>query len=117
LVERGAVEITLLGQNVNAYAGVDADGNRIGLGALVRRLAAIPGLERIRYSTSHPRDVDDALIAAHADEAKLMPYLHLPVQSGSDRILAAMNRGHRAEDYRRIVARLRAARPDLALSS
>jgi tRNA-2-methylthio-N6-dimethylallyladenosine synthase len=89
----------------------------MGLGGLVRRLAAIPGLARIRYTTSHPRDVDDDLIAAHADEPKLMPFLHLPVQSGSDRMLAAMNRGHGADDYRRIVARLRAGRPDLALSS
>jgi len=117
LIDGGAVEITLLGQNVNAYRGVDFDGTRIGLGQLVRRLAALPGLERIRYTTSHPRDVDDALIAAHAEEEKLMPFLHLPVQSGSDRILAAMNRGHSADDYRRIVDRLRAARPDLALSS
>jgi tRNA-2-methylthio-N6-dimethylallyladenosine synthase len=120
LVARGAAEITLLGQNVNAYHGLDEDGagdRMVGLGALVRRLARIPGLARIRYTTSHPRDVDDALIAAHAEEPKLMPFLHLPVQSGSDRMLAAMNRGHDADDYRRIVARLRAARPDLALSS
>ncbi len=116
LVERGAVEITLLGQNVNAYHGRDGSA-RAGLGALVRILARIEGIERIRYTTSHPRDVDDALIAAHAEEAKLMPFLHLPVQSGADRILAAMNRGHTAADYRRIVERLRAARPDLALSS
>jgi tRNA-2-methylthio-N6-dimethylallyladenosine synthase len=120
LVARGAAEITLLGQNVNAYHGLDEDGagdRMVGLGALVRRLARIPGLARIRYTTSHPRDVDDALIAAHAEEPKLMPFLHLPVQSGSDRMLAAMNRGHDTDDYRRIVARLRAARPDLALSS
>jgi tRNA-2-methylthio-N6-dimethylallyladenosine synthase len=117
LVGNGAAEITLLGQNVNAYAAADERGERIGLGALVRRLARIDGLERIRYTTSHPRDVDDGLIAAHRDEAKLMPFLHLPVQSGSDRILAAMNRGHTADDYRRTVERLRAARPDLALSS
>jgi tRNA-2-methylthio-N6-dimethylallyladenosine synthase len=117
LAGQGAVEVTLLGQNVNAYMGRDENGERMGLGALVRRLARIPGIERIRYTTSHPRDVDDALIAAHGDEAKLMPFLHLPVQSGSDRILAAMNRGHTAADYGRIVARLRAARPDLALSS
>ena len=116
LVARGAVDITLLGQNVNAYAA-ERDGARIGLGALIRRLAGIEGLARIRYTTSHPRDVDDALVAAHAEEEKLMPFLHLPVQSGSDRILAAMNRGHTAEDFRRTVARLRAARPDLALSS
>jgi tRNA-2-methylthio-N6-dimethylallyladenosine synthase len=112
LVERGVVEITLLGQNVNAYR--DADG--VGLAALVRRLAAIDGLERIRYTTSHPNDMDDALIAAHGEEAKLMPFLHLPVQSGSDRVLKAMNRKHRAEDYLRLVERIRAARPDMALS-
>jgi tRNA-2-methylthio-N6-dimethylallyladenosine synthase len=117
LVRQGTVEITLLGQNVNDYAGADASGGRLRLGALIGRLAAIDGLERIRYTTSHPRDVDEALIAAHGREAKLMPFLHLPVQSGSDRILAAMNRGHSADDYRRTVDRLRAARPDLALSS
>ncbi|MFT3972880.1 MAG: tRNA (N6-isopentenyl adenosine(37)-C2)-methylthiotransferase MiaB [Amaricoccus sp.] len=112
LVERGVVEITLLGQNVNAYR----DGEGTGLAALVRRLAAIDGLARIRYTTSHPNDMDDALIAAHGDEAKLMPFLHLPVQSGSDRVLKAMNRRHRAEDYLRLVERIRAARPDMALS-
>jgi tRNA-2-methylthio-N6-dimethylallyladenosine synthase len=117
LVAGGAREITLLGQNVNAYHGRDAAGGETGLGGLIRRLAAIPGLERLRYTTSHPRDVDDALIAAHGEEPKLMPYLHLPVQSGADRILAAMNRGHDAAHYLRIVERLRAARPDLALSS
>ena len=117
LVAQGAVEITLLGQNVNDYAGIDGAGARVRLAALIRRLAAIDGLERIRYTTSHPRDVDDALIQAHGEEAKLMPFLHLPVQSGSDRILAAMNRGHGAADYHRIVARLREARPDLALST
>jgi tRNA-2-methylthio-N6-dimethylallyladenosine synthase len=116
-VAGGVVELTLLGQNVNAYGGIDEQGQRIGLGALVERLARMEGLARIRYTTSHPRDVDEALIAAHRDQDKLMPFLHLPVQSGSDRILAAMNRGHTAADYRRIVARLRAARPDLALSS
>jgi len=117
LVEAGAAEITLLGQNVNAYHGAGDGGAAKGLAALIRRLARIAGLARIRYTTSHPRDVDDALIACHADEEKLMPFLHLPVQSGSDRMLAAMNRGHRADDYRRIVDRLRAGRPDLALSS
>jgi tRNA-2-methylthio-N6-dimethylallyladenosine synthase len=117
LVARGAVEITLLGQNVNAYRGRDADGTTLGLAGLIRRLAAIDGLRRIRYTTSHPRDMDGDLIACHADQPKLMPYLHLPVQAGSDRILAAMNRGHRADEYRRIAARLRRARPDLALSS
>ena len=115
LVGRGAREITLLGQNVNAYHGAGPDAP--GLGALIRRLARIDGLARIRYTTSHPRDMDDALIAAHADEPKLAPYLHLPVQSGADRVLAAMNRGHDAAQYRRLIERLRAARPDLALSS
>jgi tRNA-2-methylthio-N6-dimethylallyladenosine synthase len=125
LVAGGAREIVLLGQNVNAYHGAapPGEGGRAnggaswGLGRLIRRLADIEGLARLRYTTSHPRDLDDQLIAAHAEVPKLMPYLHLPVQSGSDRILEAMNRGHRAEDYRHQVARLRAARPDLALSS
>jgi tRNA-2-methylthio-N6-dimethylallyladenosine synthase len=112
LVARGVVEITLLGQNVNAYR--DADG--VSLAALVRRLAAIEGLARIRYTTSHPNDMDDALIAAHGEEPKLMPFLHLPVQSGSDRVLKAMNRKHRAADYLRLVERIRSARPDMALS-
>ncbi len=112
LVGRGAVEITLLGQNVNAYR--DADG--LSLAALVTRLAAIPGLERIRYTTSHPNDMGADLIEAHAREPKLMPFLHLPVQSGSDRVLKAMNRRHRAEEYLRLVERIRAARPDMALS-
>jgi len=116
LVAGGAVEITLLGQNVNAWHG-DAPGSGTwGLGRLIRELAGIPGLARIRYTTSHPRDMDDDLIAAHAEVPQLMPFVHLPVQSGSDRILAAMNRKHRADDYRRIVDRLRAARADLALS-
>jgi tRNA-2-methylthio-N6-dimethylallyladenosine synthase len=117
LVETGAREITLLGQNVNAYRGATVDGDVWGLGRLVMALAEVDGLERIRYTTSHPRDVDDELIAAHRDVPKLMPYLHLPVQSGADGILAAMNRQHSADDYKRIVERLRAARPDLALSS
>ncbi|MEQ8814885.1 MAG: tRNA (N6-isopentenyl adenosine(37)-C2)-methylthiotransferase MiaB [Thalassobaculum sp.] len=117
LVAAGAVEITLLGQNVNAYHGESADGGIWGLGRLIRALAEIEGLARLRYTTSHPRDVDDELIAAHRDVPALMPYLHLPVQSGSDRVLAAMNRKHTAETYRRIVDRLREARPDLALSS
>jgi len=112
LVELGAREITLLGQNVNAYRH-----GEYGLGRLIRDVAGISGLARIRYTTSHPRDVDDALIDAHRNVDKLMPFLHLPVQSGSDRILDAMNRRHTADDYRRIVGRLRAARPDLALSS
>jgi tRNA-2-methylthio-N6-dimethylallyladenosine synthase len=119
LVAGGAVEITLLGQNVNAYHGAapGAQGPAWGLGRLIRRLAEIEGLERLRYTTSHPRDMDEALIAAHADVAELMPFLHLPVQSGSDGVLAAMNRRHTADDYRRAVERLRRARPDIALSS
>ncbi len=117
LVAQGSREITLLGQNVNAWHGLDETGAPSTLGRLVRALAEIPGLDRIRYTTSHPRDMDDALIAAHAEVPALMPFLHLPVQSGSDRILAAMNRKHTAADYLDIVARLRAARPDIALSS
>ncbi len=113
LVGQGVVEITLLGQNVNAWHG---DGGR-GFGGLIRELAALDGLERIRYTTSHPRDMDDDLIAAHAEVDKLMPFLHLPVQSGSDRILDAMNRKHDRATYLRLVERLKAARPDLALSS
>jgi len=118
LVRGGAREITLLGQNVNAYHGAGPDGATVGLGDLIRRLAdEVEGLERLRYTTSHPRDVDDSLIAAHREIDILMPYLHLPVQSGADRILTAMNRGHTADDYRRIVARLREAQPNLAMSS
>lgn len=117
LAAAGALEITLLGQNVNAYHGEGPDGREWGLGRLLRRLAEIEGLERLRYTTSHPRDVDEELIAAHREEPKLMPFLHLPVQSGSDRILDAMNRKHDAAFYRGVVERLRAARPDLALSS
>jgi tRNA-2-methylthio-N6-dimethylallyladenosine synthase len=118
LVAAGAREITLLGQNVNAYHGEAADGSEWGLGRLVRHLAdSVDGLLRIRYTTSHPRDIDDDLIAAHADVPQLMPFLHLPVQSGSDRVLEAMNRQHQARLFYSIVERLRAARPDLALSS
>jgi tRNA-2-methylthio-N6-dimethylallyladenosine synthase len=117
LVAQGSREITLLGQNVNAWHGAGADGAPSSLGRLVRALAEIPDLWRIRYMTSHPRDMDDDLIAAHGEVARLMPFLHLPVQSGSDRVLAAMNRRHTAADYLRIVERLRAARPDLALST
>ena len=116
LVGLGAREITLLGQNVNAYHGAGADGAPISLAGLIRSLAGIPGLDRLRYTTSHPRDMTADLIAAHGDVAQLMPYLHLPVQSGSDRILAAMNRRHRADDYRRIIDDLRRARPDIAVS-
>ncbi|WP_421883359.1 tRNA (N6-isopentenyl adenosine(37)-C2)-methylthiotransferase MiaB [Pacificispira sp.] len=117
LVAQGVREVTLLGQNVNAYHGIGPDGREWSLGRLARALAELPGLDRIRYTTSHPRDMDDELIAAHGDLPALMPFLHLPVQSGSDRILAAMNRKHAADEFRRIVDRLRAARPDLALSS
>ena len=111
LVERGVREITLLGQNVNAYHGHEG-----GLAGLIRELAGIDGLERIRFTTSHPNDMDDALIAAHGEVEKLMPYLHLPVQSGSDRILKRMNRKHTAEQYIRLIERIRAARPDILLS-
>ncbi len=117
LVAAGAIEITLLGQNVNAYHGEGPDGGTWSLGRLIRALAGIAGLVRLRYTTSHPLEMDEELISAHRDVPALMPFLHLPVQSGSDRVLEAMNRRHRADDYRRIVARLRAARPDLALSS
>ncbi|MBM9400870.1 tRNA (N6-isopentenyl adenosine(37)-C2)-methylthiotransferase MiaB [Gluconacetobacter azotocaptans] len=117
MVDAGAREITLLGQNVNAYHGAAPDGRVWGLARLAEALSAIPGLARIRYTTSHPRDMDDALIAAHRDLPALMPFLHLPVQSGSDRILDAMNRGHTAAQYLELVHRLREARPDIALSS
>ena len=117
LAAQGVRELTLLGQNVNAWHGDGTDGKVWGLGRLARALAGIDGIERIRYTTSHPRDVDDDLIAAHRDLPALMPFLHLPVQSGSDRMLAAMNRRHTADQYRRIVDRLRDAQPDLALSS
>jgi tRNA-2-methylthio-N6-dimethylallyladenosine synthase len=116
-VRGGVREITLLGQNVNAYHGEGPDGREWGLGALIRGLAELPGLDRIRYTTSHPRDVDDELVAAHRDVPQLMPFLHLPVQSGSDRVLTTMNRQHTASYYRSITERLRAARPDLALST
>jgi tRNA-2-methylthio-N6-dimethylallyladenosine synthase len=117
MVAAGAREITLLGQNVNAWHGTTDAGTPGTLAGLLRALAEIPGLARLRYTTSHPRDMDDELIAAHADLPALMPFLHLPVQSGSDRMLAAMNRKHTADEYRHIVHRLRAARPDLAMSS
>ena len=115
-VERGARDIMLLGQNVNAYHGTGQHDDDWPLARLLARLSEIPGLERLRYTTSHPRDMSDDLIAAHRDLPKLMPYLHLPVQSGSDRVLAAMNRRHSVNDYRRLVEKLRKARPDLALS-
>jgi len=113
----GVREITLLGQNVNAYHGEGPDGRDWGLGDLVRRLAELRGLDRIRYTTSHPHDMDDGLITAHRDVPQLMPFVHLPVQSGATRILSAMNRPYTADAYRRIVDRLRSARSDLALSS
>ncbi len=116
LVESGVKEITLLGQNVNAYRGKTANGNSSSLAALISILSAVKGLARIRYTTSHPRDMGDDLIAAHADIPKLMPYLHLPVQSGSDKILKAMNRGHTAQHYNDLIAKVRATRPDMALS-
>ena len=116
LVEAGAKEITLLGQNVNAWSGEDDKGRAQGLAGLIRALAPIDGLARIRYTTSHPADMDDAMIAAHGEVDKLMPYLHLPVQSGNDRVLKAMNRSHTAEGYLRLLERFRAARPDIALS-
>jgi tRNA-2-methylthio-N6-dimethylallyladenosine synthase len=112
LVDNGVREITLLGQNVNAWRGEGESG----LAGLVRRLARIPGLARIRYTTSHPADMDDDLIAAHGEVEALMPYLHLPVQSGSDRVLKAMNRAHTAESYLATIEKVRAARPDIALS-
>jgi tRNA-2-methylthio-N6-dimethylallyladenosine synthase len=118
LVAAGARELTLLGQNVNAYHGESDDGATWTLSRLIRELAdRLPDLARIRYTTSHPRDMDDDLIAAHGDVPQLMPFLHLPVQSGSDRVLEAMNRQHGVDLYRRIVDKLRAARPDLAFSS
>ncbi|HVJ55101.1 MAG TPA: tRNA (N6-isopentenyl adenosine(37)-C2)-methylthiotransferase MiaB [Aliidongia sp.] len=117
LVAAGARELVLLGQNVNAYHGAAPDGGVWGLAQLAYGLAEIPDLARIRYTTSHPRDVDEALIRAHGELPQLMPFLHLPVQSGSDRVLAEMNRRHTADEYRRVIDRLRAARPDLAFSS
>ena len=111
LVEAGAREITLLGQNVNAWSHED-----IGFDRLIRELAKLPELQRIRYTTSHPNDVTEGLVRAHAEEPKLMPFLHLPVQSGSDRVLKAMNRSHTADGYLRVLERFRAARPDIALS-
>ena len=116
LVARGVREITLLGQNVNGWHGTGTNGEW-GLGRLIRALGEIDGLDRIRYTTSHPNDMADDLIEAHRSEPKLMPYLHLPVQSGSDRILKAMNRKHTADDYLRVIDRIRAARPDILLTS
>ena len=117
LVAKGTREITLLGQNVNAYRGVGPDGDPWTLARLIGALACVGGLKRLRYMTNHPRDMTDDLIAAHRDVDVLMPYLHLPIQSGADRILLAMNRQHTADDYLRLVERVRKARPDIALSS
>jgi tRNA-2-methylthio-N6-dimethylallyladenosine synthase len=117
LAEAGVREIVLLGQNVNAYHGLDDRGAPISFGELCMRLSQVPGIERIRYTTSHPNDMDADLIAAHRDLPQLMPFLHLPVQSGSDLILAAMNRKHSRADYIELIAKIRAARPDIALSS
>ncbi len=117
MVAAGAREITLLGQNVNAWHGAGPDGAPSSLARLLYALADIPGLSRLRYTTSHPRDMADDLIDAHADLPQLMPFLHLPVQSGSDRMLAAMNRKHTAADYLALVERLRSQRPDMAMSS
>ncbi|MCI5059459.1 MAG: tRNA (N6-isopentenyl adenosine(37)-C2)-methylthiotransferase MiaB [Alphaproteobacteria bacterium] len=117
LVDNGAKEITLLGQNVNAYHGDGKDNKIWGLGRLIKAISEVNGVQQIRYTTSHPRDVDAELIETHRDVEKLMPFLHLPVQSGSDKILKAMNRKHTADDYRRIVEDLRKARPDLVFSS
>ncbi len=116
IVDAGAREITLLGQNVNAWGGEDDSGKLQGLDGLIRALDKIPELRRIRYMTSHPNDMTEGLIAAHGDVEKLMPFLHLPVQSGSDRILKAMNRSHSRDSYMRILDRVRAVRPDIAFS-
>ncbi|WP_103719250.1 tRNA (N6-isopentenyl adenosine(37)-C2)-methylthiotransferase MiaB [Bosea psychrotolerans] len=117
LAASGVQDVTLIGQNVNAYHGEGPGGAVWGLARLMQRVAEVPGIGRIRYTTSHPRDMADDLIAAHRDLPQLMPFLHLPVQAGSDRILAAMNRKHTADEYRRLIERIRAARPDIALSS
>jgi tRNA-2-methylthio-N6-dimethylallyladenosine synthase len=117
LVSQGVRELTLLGQNVNAYHGAGNDGSPVGLAGLLRALASIEGIDRLRYTTSHPRDMTDDLVAAHRDEPKLMPYLHLPFQAGADRILAAMNRKHTRAQYLELIDRIRAARPDIALST
>lgn len=115
LVERGVAEITLLGQNVNAYHGNGVDSD-VSLAALIEMLSSIDGLKRIRYTTSHPNDMTDDLINAHGDCEKLMPYLHLPVQAGSDKVLKAMNRRHTRDSYIRLIERIRHVRPDIALS-
>ena len=117
LADAGVREVTLLGQNVNAYHGLGARGQAIGLAGLIRAAASVPGIGRVRYMTSHPNDMSEDLIQAHRDVPALAPYLHLPVQSGSDTVLKSMNRRHRVADYLDVVARVRAARPDIALSS
>ena len=116
LAAGGVKEFTLLGQNVNAYHGLDGRGRPVGLAGLVAELSRVEGIERLRYTTSHPRDMTEELIAAHAENPKLMPYLHLPVQSGSDSVLKAMNRGHTAQHYIQLIEKVRAARPDMAIS-
>lgn len=117
LVSHGVCEITLLGQNVNAYHGADKAGKNVSLAGLMRRIAAIDDVKRIRYMTSHPQDMSDDLIIAHQEEPKIMPFIHLPVQSGSDRILDLMNRRHSAQDYKSLIQRIRAAKPDIVFSS
>jgi tRNA-2-methylthio-N6-dimethylallyladenosine synthase len=117
LTDAGVRELTLIGQNVNAYHGIGPDGVPSTLGKLLRCLAQVPGIMRLRYTTSHPRDINDDLVAAHAELPALMPYVHLPVQSGSDRILAAMNRRHTRRGYLGVISRLRAGRSDLAFTS
>lgn len=117
LVERGVKEIYFLGQNVNAYHGLDENGETQNLAKLIRKIAQIPQVERVRYTTSHPKDMNDELLLAHAEVEKLMPFLHLPVQSGSNNILKKMNRKHTRQDYFKIVEKLRKARPDMGLSS
>jgi tRNA-2-methylthio-N6-dimethylallyladenosine synthase len=116
LVASGTCELTLLGQNVNAYHGEAKDGSVWSLGRLIRELAEIEGLERLRYTTSHPLDMDDELISAHGEVPQLMPYLHLPIQSGSNHVLAAMNRRHTSDVYLAVIDKLRAVRPDIAMS-
>ena len=117
LADAGVREVTLIGQNVNAYHGEGPDGRPWTLGRLLARIAEVPGIARLRYTTSHPWDMEASLVAAHRDLESLMPFLHLPVQSGSDRILATMNRRHSRADYLAVIARLRAARSDMAFSS
>ena len=116
LAAQGVREITLIGQNVDAYRSEGPDGSQWGLGELIEHVALIGGIDRLRFTTSHPRDMDDELIAVLGRETKLMPYLHLPIQAGSNKVLHAMNRGHSYEDYKSLIAKIRAARPDIALS-